>query len=74
METQEELRQRVQREQKLITRIRLATIRLAEAQRERIWAIASASEEGLQKTMTKMDSLGQNTPHFSEKNSILVPR
>jgi hypothetical protein len=47
METQEELSQRVQREQRLIARLRLATTRLEEAQTERIWAIATASGEGL---------------------------
>ncbi len=47
METQEELRQRVVREQKLIAKLRLATTRLEDAQQERIWAIATASKEGL---------------------------
>ncbi|MBR8840686.1 MAG: hypothetical protein DSM106950_43610 [Stigonema ocellatum SAG 48.90 = DSM 106950] len=47
METQEELRQRVWREQKLIARLRLATIHLEDAQLERIWAISACAQEGL---------------------------
>ena len=38
METPEALAQRVHREQQLIARLRLATTRLADADRERIWA------------------------------------
>jgi hypothetical protein len=47
METPEALRQRVHRGQQLIARLRLATTRLADADRERIWAIAAAKEAGL---------------------------
>ncbi len=47
METHEELTQRVRREQQLIARLRLATTRLADADRERIWAIVAAHEAGL---------------------------
>ena len=47
METPEAWRQRVRREQQLIARLRLATTRLAEADRERIWAIVAAQEAGL---------------------------
>jgi site-specific recombinase XerC len=47
METPEALRQRVHREQQLIARLRLATTRLADADRERIWAIVAAKEAGL---------------------------
>ena len=47
METPEALRQRVRREQQLIARLRLATTRLADADRERIWAIVAAKEAGL---------------------------
>jgi hypothetical protein len=47
METHEELTQRVRREQQLLTRLRLATTRLADADRERIWAIVAAHEAGL---------------------------
>jgi integrase len=46
METPEALRPRV-REQQLIARLRLATTRLADADRERIWAIVVAKEVGL---------------------------
>jgi AraC-like DNA-binding protein len=47
MRTREEIRQRVQHERKLKTRLRLATTRLADAERERIWAIVAAHEAGL---------------------------
>jgi hypothetical protein len=47
METPEAWRQRVRREQQLIARLRLATTRLADADRERIWAIVAAKEAGL---------------------------
>jgi hypothetical protein len=47
METSEALRQRVRREQQLIARLRLAITRLADADRERIWAIVAAKEAGL---------------------------
>ena len=47
METYTELKQRVRLEQQLITRLRLATTRLADADRERVWAIVAAHEAGL---------------------------
>jgi hypothetical protein len=47
METPEALQQRVRREQQLLTRLRLAMTRLADAERERIWAIVAAKEMGL---------------------------
>jgi integrase len=47
METSEALRQCVRREQQLIARLRLATTRHADADRERIWAIVAAKEAGL---------------------------
>jgi hypothetical protein len=47
METREERRQRVQREQQIKKRLRLATTRLQEAEQERIWAIVSAYDAGL---------------------------
>src|SRR6516165_3293492 len=47
METHDELRERVQREQRLTARLRLATERLEEAQRERIWAVVEAHQSGL---------------------------
>ena len=47
METPEAFRQRVRREQQLIARLRLATTRLADADRERIWAMVAAQEAGL---------------------------
>jgi len=45
--TREELRQLVQHERKLKNRLRLATTRLEEAERERIWAIVAAHHAGL---------------------------
>jgi predicted transcriptional regulator len=47
METPEAWQHRVRREQQLIARLRLATTRLADADRERIWAIVAAKEAGL---------------------------
>jgi hypothetical protein len=47
MEPPEAWRQRVRREQQLIARLRLATTRLADADRERIWAMVAAQEAGL---------------------------
>jgi AraC-like DNA-binding protein len=47
METNDEFRERIQREQRLAARLRLATDRLEEAQRERIWAVVEAHESGL---------------------------
>ena len=47
MEPREAFRQRVQHERQLKTRLHLATTRLAEAERERIWAIVAAHEAGL---------------------------
>jgi hypothetical protein len=47
MEPPEAWRQRVRREQQLIARLCLATTRLVDADRERIWAIVAAKEAGL---------------------------
>ena len=47
LETPERWRQRVRREPQLIARLRLATTRLADADRERIWAIVAATAAGL---------------------------
>ena len=47
MDTPEAVRPRVRREQPLIARLRLATARLADADRERMWAIVAATEAGL---------------------------
>jgi AraC-like DNA-binding protein len=47
METPEALQQRVRRDQQMHARLRLATTRLADAERERIWAIVAAKEAGL---------------------------
>ena len=47
METPEAWNQRVRREQQLLTRLRLAMTRLADAEQERIWAIVAAKEAGL---------------------------
>lgn len=47
METPEALHQRVRREHQMLARLRLAMTRLADAERERIWAIVAAKEAGL---------------------------
>ena len=47
MDTPEAWRPRGRREPPLIARLRLATTRLADADRERIWAIVAAKEAGL---------------------------
>ena len=47
METNDELKARVRREQRLVARLRLATERLEEVQRERIWAVVEAHQSGL---------------------------
>src|SRR5512133_1040215 len=47
METNDQFCERIQREQRLAARLRLATERLEEAQRERIWAIVEAHQSGL---------------------------
>src|SRR5713101_3764819 len=47
METPEALQQRVRRDQQLRARLQMATTRLADAERERIWAIVAAKEAGL---------------------------
>ena len=45
--TREDIHQLVQQERKLKTRLQLATTRLEDAERERIWAIVAAHEAGL---------------------------
>src|SRR3982751_2658728 len=47
METNDQFGERIQREQRLTARLRLATERLEDAQRERIWAVVEAHECGL---------------------------
>src|SRR3954465_5680860 len=47
METHDEFDERIRREQQIAARLRLATERLEEAQRERIWAIVEAHQSGL---------------------------
>jgi hypothetical protein len=47
METHDELEERIRCEQRIAARLRLATERLEEAQRERIWAIVEAHQSGL---------------------------
>ncbi len=43
----DELRQKMQRERRLIARLKTANIRFTDAQIERIWAIVSAHQAGL---------------------------
>ncbi len=47
METHDEFDERIRRERQVAARLRLATQRLDDAQRERIWAIIEAHQEGL---------------------------
>jgi hypothetical protein len=47
METREAFRQRVRRDQLVTAWLRLAAMRLAHAEQERIWAIVAAHEAGL---------------------------
>src|SRR3982751_5253042 len=47
METNDQFCDRIQREQRLAARLRLATERLEEAQRERVWAVVEAHQSGL---------------------------
>jgi hypothetical protein len=47
METHDEFEERIRREQQVAARLRLATERLEEAQRERIWAIVETHQSGL---------------------------
>ena len=47
METNEEFHERIRREQRFAARLHLATGRLEEAQRERVWAIVEAHQAGL---------------------------
>jgi AraC-like DNA-binding protein len=47
MEPRDALRQRVRQERQLKTRLQLATTRLEDAERERVWAIVAAHEAGL---------------------------
>src|SRR3954447_4890238 len=47
MENLDEFGERIRRNQQVATRLRLATERLEDAQRERIWAIVEAHQEGL---------------------------
>src|SRR6478735_2825275 len=47
METNDQFCERIRREQRLTARLRLATERLEEAQRERIWAVVEAHQSGL---------------------------
>jgi hypothetical protein len=62
--TREELHQLVQHERKLKTRLQLATTRLAEAERERIWAIVAAHEAGLSiRTIAAATGLSRSRIH-----------
>jgi transposase len=47
METHDEFQERIRREQQIAARLRLATQRLDDAQRERVWAIVEAHQSGL---------------------------
>jgi hypothetical protein len=64
MRTREEIRQLVQHERQLKTRLRLATTRLADAECERIWAIVAAHEAGLSiRTIAAATGLSRSRIH-----------
>ena len=46
METREALRQHIRHERQLKTRLQLATTRLTDAERERLWSIVAAHDAG----------------------------
>src|SRR2546423_558587 len=47
METNDEFQERLQRQQRLTARLRLATARLEEAQQERTWAVVESHASGV---------------------------
>src|SRR3954447_26685603 len=47
MKTNDEFHERIRREQRFSARLRLATGRLEDARRERVWAVAEAHQAGL---------------------------
>ncbi len=62
--TREEIHELVQHEQKLKTRLQLATTRLEEAERERIWAIVAAHNAGLSiRTIATATGLSRSRIH-----------
>src|SRR3954469_23525710 len=64
METNDEFRERIRREQRLAARLRLATGRLEEAQRERIWAVVEAHQSGLSiRQIAAATGLGSSRVH-----------
>ena len=77
METSEEHRRRVRREEQLSNRLQLATTRLEAAQQERIWAIAAAYEAGLSiRQIAAATSLSSSRVHqlLRDEEAREVPR
>src|SRR5215210_7976400 len=64
METNDEFHARIRREQQFAARLRLATERLEDAQRERVWAIVEAHQAGLSVRQTAAATgLGSSRVH-----------
>jgi AraC-like DNA-binding protein len=77
METNDEFRVRIRREQRLTARLRLATERLEEAQRERIWAVVEAHQSGLSiRQIAAVTALSSSRVHqlLGSEESREVPR
>jgi hypothetical protein len=77
MENHDELRARIRREQRLAARLRLATDRLEEAQRERIWAVVEAHQSGLSiRQIASATGLSSSRVHqlLSSEESHEIPR
>ena len=77
METHDEFRERIRREQQLAARLHLATERLEEVQRERIWAVVEAHQSGLSiRQIATAMGLSSSRVHqlLSSEESREIPR
>ena len=77
MESDDQFRERIQRELQLAARLRLATERLEEAQRERIWAVVEAHQSGLSiRQIAAATALSSSRVHqlLGSKESREIPR
>ena len=69
METREVLRHRVQREEPLKSRLRLATTRLVEAEQERLWARWWSSTYVQPRRTTQRPYHGDDAEYFRQTRS-----